>query len=339
MIIIDGSYGEGGGQILRSSLALSLVTGKPFRIDNIRSGRPKPGIMRQHLTCVQAAAEIGNAKVKGDTIGSSSLSFEPHGVKNGQYQFRVGTAGSTMLVLQTILPALLNANEKSEIILEGGTHNPYAPPFDYIDEVFAPVLRRIGAIIEFRLERAGFYPAGGGRCFVNVEPAVKLNRIEIIERGEILTRLARAVVSKLPIVICEKELAFVRSKLGWDEKCTEALEVKNSPGPGNVVTIKMVCENITELFTGFGRRDVMAKDVAEEAVKQAKRYLVSGAAVGEHLADQLIIPMAIAKGGKFTTMPLSRHTVTNIEIVKKFIDMDISIRKLSKNMYEVEINK
>ncbi len=339
MINIDGSFGEGGGQILRSSLALSLVTGKAFRIENIRSGRAKPGLMRQHLTCVHAAAKIGNAAVNGDCIGSQALCFEPAAIKTGSYLFSVGTAGSTMLVLQTILPALLVGEGKSQVVLEGGTHNPFAPPFDFIEKVFVPIMRRMGANVDIKLERAGFYPAGGGRCVVTVEPAKKLNRIELTVRGEIQSRFAKAVVSKLPLVICEKELSLVCSTLGWDRSCTEAKEVGDSHGPGNIVTIEIACGNITELFTGFGRREVSAELVASEAIEQAKRYLASEAASGEHLADQLILPMAMAGGGRFTTLKLSTHATTNIEIVKKFLEVDVEVKKLNKDVYEVDIKK
>ena len=338
-IIIDGSFGEGGGQILRSSLALSLVTGKAFRIENIRSGRAKPGLMRQHLTCVHAAAGIGSAVVKGDGIGSQELYFEPAAITTGSYQFSVGTAGSTMLVLQTILPALLVGGGRSQVVLEGGTHNPFAPPFDFIEKAFVPIIRRMGAVVEVELERAGFYPAGGGRCVVTVEPVEKLNSIELIERGDIRSRSATAMISKLPLVICEKELSLVRSALGWDRSCTNVKDVKDSHGPGNIVTIEIACENITELFTGFGRREACAEFVAGEAIEPAKRYLASEAAVGEHLADQLILPMAMAGGGRFTTLKLSRHATTNIEIVKKFLDVDVRITKLNKDVYEVDIKQ
>src|SRR5262245_2007058 len=160
-ITIDGSAGEGGGQILRTALALSLVTARPFRIERIRAGRPKPGLLRQHLTAVQAAAKVGAARISGAEVGSLELTFEPTGLRGGAYDFAVGTAGSATLVLQTLLPALLRAREPSQLTIEGGTHNPYAPPFDFLARTFLPVLRRMGAAIEARLEAPGFYPAGG----------------------------------------------------------------------------------------------------------------------------------------------------------------------------------
>ena len=337
MIIIDGSFGEGGGQILRTSLALSLVTGKAFTIENIRSGRKKPGLMRQHLTAANAAVQIGNATVKGNHIGSQSLIFEPGKVRPGRYHYAIGSAGSVTLVLQTILPALLVADAKSDLILEGGTHNPFAPPFDFLQKTFLPILEKMGAKVEVNLERPGFYPAGGGKFTVSIEPSVKLKPIELLERGEIISKFAKAVVASLPMIICEKELLVVRSKLNWSEDQTKAEQVKNSRGPGNIITIEIGSENITEVFTGFGQKDVPANRVAFEAIKSAQKYLASDVPVGRYLADQLMIPMAMAGGGKFRTLPLTRHSTTNIEIIKNFLDIEIKVEKIDKDVYEVSI--
>lgn len=340
MITIDGSFGEGGGQILRTSLALSLVTGKYFRIENIRSGRKKPGLMRQHLTCVHAAANIGKARVKGDCIGSESLFFEPTTIRAGSYNFSVGTAGSTTLVLQSVLPALLIAGGKSELTLEGGTHNPFAPPFDFLEKAFLPIIEKMGPKVTVELVRPGFYPAGGGKISVTVEPVKKLSRIDLTERGRICARFAKAVVSNLPLIICERELNTVCKKLKWDRLCTEAREVKNSRGPGNIITLEVASENATELFTGFGQKNVRAEYVAQEAIDQARRYIAAEVPVGRYLADQIMIPMAMAGGGKFRTLPLSRHSMTNINVIKQFLDIDIIVTKINKkDVYEVEIKQ
>src|SRR6185369_8211050 len=174
MIALDGSQGEGGGQILRSALALSLVTGTPFRIDNIRARRARPGLMRQHLTAVEAAAAVGAARTSGAALGSRSLTFAPTTVKAGEHTFSVGTAGSATLVLQTVLPSLLTADRPSSLVLEGGTHNPSSPPFDFLAKAFLPIVAGMGAQVEATLERPGFYPAGGGRFRVTVAPAKAL---------------------------------------------------------------------------------------------------------------------------------------------------------------------
>ena len=206
MIALDGSQGEGGGQILRSALALSLVTGTPFRIDNIRAGRPRPGLMRQHLTAVEAAAAVGAAETSGAGVGSRSLTFAPTTVNPGDYTFSVGTAGSATLVLQTVLPCLLTAPRPSTLVLEGGTHNPSSPPFDFLAKAFLPLVGRMGARVEATLERPGFYPAGGGRFRVTVAPTKALAPLELEQRGALRAQRVRAVVANLPRAIGEREL-------------------------------------------------------------------------------------------------------------------------------------
>ena len=337
MLTIDGSFGEGGGQILRTALALSLVTGKPFRIDNIRAGRKNPGLLRQHLTAVNAATEISHAEVTGAVIGSRELTFAPGSVESGDYAFAVGTAGSTTLVLQTVLPALLIANGGSRLILEGGTHNPFAPPYDFLEEAFLLLVNRMGPTVTTELERPGFYPAGGGRMRVTIEPAGELSRLDLPSRGEVRGRRAKAVVANLPISIAERELKVIARKLSWSSEWMQAESVERSPGPGNVVTISVECEHVTEVFTGFGERGVRSEAVAEKAAQQARRYIGSEAAVGEYLADQLLIPMAMAGGGSFTTLPLSRHATTNIEVIGKFLDVRIECSQLADRLWNVRM--
>ena len=337
MITIDGSFGEGGGQILRTSLALSLVTGKPFCIDRIRAGRKNPGLLRQHLTAVNAAAEISGAEMSGATMGSKELTFAPAAVKPGDYAFAVGTAGSATLVLQTVLPALLTAGGPSNLILEGGTHNPFAPPFDFLARAFLPLVNRMGPTVSAILERPGFYPAGGGKFSVRIETAVDFRRLELNSRGELRVRRARAVVANLPRTVAQRELSLIGTKMSWPGEWLTAEVVDDSRGPGNVVMIEVECEHVTEVFTGFGERGVRAEAVAEQPVQQARRYLASEAAVGEYLADQLIVPMAIARGGSFTTGPLSRHATTNIEVVKKFLDVEITVSALDKRIVRIVV--
>jgi len=336
MVKIDGSYGEGGGQILRTSLALSLVTGKPFSISNIRAGRKKPGLMRQHLTAVNAAAEIGRAAIEGNRIGSQAFTFEPEMIQPGNFHFAVGSAGSCTLVFQTILPALLIAGGSSEITLEGGTHNPFAPPFDFLEKAFLPVIDRIGPKVDAILEKPGFYPAGGGRFKVSVNPA-GLNRINLLERGNIIHKTAQASVANLPVNIANRELKVIREMLDWGSELLNAVNVENSQGPGNILTIEIESENITEVFTGFGEKGVSAEKVAKRAVKSVQEYLASNVPVGRYLADQLLVPMALAGGGKFRTLSPTEHTTTNAEIIKKFIDVDIAINEYDQNRWEIEI--
>src|SRR6266568_1207968 len=252
MMVIDGAHGEGGGQILRTSLALSLVTGTPFRIEHIRAGRPKPGLLHQHLTAVHAAAAVGRAQVTGAAIGSLQLTFIPGRVTPGTYTFTVGTAGSTTLVLQTVLPALLLASEPSTLTLEGGTHNPFAPPFDFLAQVFLPLVNRLGPQVTATLERPGFYPAGGGKCQITIAPTTRLTRLDLRERGEVRAIHARALVAKLPRSIAERELAVLAQQLAWRGDWLHVETVAHARSPGNVVTLAIACEHITEVFTGFG---------------------------------------------------------------------------------------
>ncbi|HZS03854.1 MAG TPA: RNA 3'-terminal phosphate cyclase [Blastocatellia bacterium] len=337
MIVIDGSFGEGGGQVLRTSLALALVTGKPFRIEKIRAGRKNPGLLRQHLTAVKAAAQIGQAEVSGDGIGSQQLAFAPGKVAPGNYAFAVGTAGSATLVLQTVLPALMMASGNSSLVLEGGTHNPFAPPFDFLAKVFLPLVNRMGPQVSAKLERPGFYPAGGGKFSIEIEPAPSLNRIDLLERGEIRVRNARAMIASLPRKIAERELALVKEKMSWNPEWLRVEAVDNSLGPGNIVMIELESEHVTELFTGFGERGVPAEGVADQAVQAARRYLAADVAVGEYLADQLMIPMALAGGGSYTTLPLSRHATTNIEVIRKFLDVGIEVETITNRSLKVTI--
>jgi len=337
MITIDGSQGEGGGQILRSALALSLVTGKPFRIGNIRAGRKKPGLMRQHLTAVNAAVEVGAAQVSGNAIGSRELAFKPTALRSGGYHFAVGTAGSCTLVLQTVLPALIVADGPSEILLEGGTHNPAAPPFDFLAGAFLPILNRMGPTVEAVLERPGFYPAGGGRIRVKVTPSRKLAPLHLLQRGRLLAQTARATVARLPRSIAEREIAVVREKLAWEEDCLSVREVPDSSGPGNVLVISVTSEHVTEIFTGFGELGVSAETVAGRTVKETREYLASGVPVGRHLADQLLLPCALAGGGAFSTLSPTAHTLTNIQVLRLFLDLDVKVEQQDEQGWAVSI--
>jgi RNA 3'-terminal phosphate cyclase (ATP) len=329
-IKIDGSFGEGGGQIIRSSLTFSLITGKPFVIEHIRARRQKPGLMRQHLTAVNAAATISGAEVEGATVGSTRLSFQPGPVKPGEYAFRVGTAGSTTLVFQTILPALMIADGPSQLTLEGGTHNPFAPPFDFLARAFLPLINQLGPKIEAQLVHPGFYPAGGGRWTCRITPSKHFAPLELIERGKIVAHRIRAMVSRLPRHIAERECKTIQEKTGWDPACFTVDEVRDSPGPGNAVMIEVKAEHVTAIFTAFGQIGVKAKDVARKALRAAQDYLATDVPVEGHLADQLIVPLGIGAylgsgGGALRTTALSSHATTNLEILRRFMDLSIEV--------------
>jgi RNA 3'-terminal phosphate cyclase (ATP) len=323
MIRIDGSSGEGGGQILRSSLSLSLATGKAFRIENVRANRERSGLLRQHLTAVLAAAEIGGAQVEGATLGSQSLSFEPGAVKPGNHRFVIGTAGSGTLVLQTILPALMTASGPSQLTIEGGTHNLQAPPFDFLERCFLPAIGKLGPRVALKLERYGFYPAGGGSFSAAIEPCAQLLPVQLIERGEITHRKAVAIVANLPRGIAQREIDTIAKLLNWDAGQLEIMETKQSVGPGNIVLIEIgTSAGVTEVFCGFGRLGTAAERVATEAATEARRYLASNAVAGEHLADQLLLPFALAGSGAFTALKLNRHARTNMEVIASFLPVE-----------------
>ena len=333
---IDGSEGEGGGQILRSALALSLVTGRSVTMTGIRAKQARPGLLRQHLTAVDAACQVGRAQAEGATIGSSQLTFAPGLVQPGEYRFAVGTAGSATLVLQTVLPALVLARGPSRLVLEGGTHNPFAPPFDFLARAFLPVLGRMGAKVEARLERHGFYPAGGGRFTVEVEPVQCLERLDLLERGPVRRVWGRALVANLPESIGTREMRVLRTALALPREATRT-ETVDSYGPGNVVLVVIEADNVTEVMTGFGEKGTSAEMVAETVAREAREYLDAGVPVGRHLADQLLLPMALAGGGSFRTLEPTGHTRTNAEVVSRFLGVRVSETEEADNVWSVEI--
>jgi len=337
MLKLDGSVGEGGGQILRTALALSALTGQPFEIEKIRGKRRKPGLMRQHLTSVRAATAVCQAQLEGDSLGSMTLRFVPGVVKPGEYDFAVGTAGSATLVLQTVLPPLLVASQPSKITIEGGTHNPLAPPVDFLDRSFLPLVRRMGPRVTVSLERWGFYPAGGGRISVEIEPVARLQPFELWEREPMLAKSARAVVANLPRSIAERELQVVHEKLGIGRESLAALELKNVHGQGNVLTIELAMSHHSEIVSAFGEQGVPATAVAAEAVREAQEYLASGLPVGRHLADQLIIPLALSGGGGFRMGPPTPHALTNIDVVRQFLPAAITCAAYEHRKWEVRI--
>jgi len=335
-ITIDGAAGEGGGQVLRTALSMSLVTGCPFAIENIRANRRQPGLKRQHLTAVRAAADVGHAEVEGAELGSRRLAFKPGEVEPGEYEFRVGSAGSATLVLQTVLPPLIGAAGPSHLTLEGGTHNPWAPPLDFLEKAFLPILARMGPQVTVTLGRHGFYPAGGGSFEVEVRPQRPLEPLELAERGRVVGRRVTALVSRLPLSIAEREAKTAGRKLGWPRECLDARQI-DSAGPGNVMMVEIESEQVTEVFTGFGQKGRPAERVAAGAAREARRYLDAGVPVGEHLADQLLIPLALAGEGSFRTVRPSQHTRTNIEVIRRFVDLAVGIEQVGFDAWEVRV--
>ena len=324
MIELDGV--AGGGQLLRTALSLALCTGTAFTMRNIRATRSRPGLLRQHLTAVQAAAAIGNARVHGAELGATSIRFEPGQVAAGDYTFALGTAGSTMLVLQTLLPALWQADGPSRLRLEGGTHNPMAPSADFIAGTFLPVLARMGVHATLSIERPGFYPAGGGAVDVVVEPCASMSHLVLDTRGPLESIEATVLLSALETRIGRRELAVLAQHFDLPEDRQHFRSVRPAIGPGNALMLHVQHANHAETFTGHGERGVPAEVVAERLAKHARTYLdATTACVGEHLADQLLLPMSLAGGGAFTTHLVSDHLRTNATLIQKFVEVDIDV--------------
>ena len=322
MIIIDGAEGEGGGQVVRNACALSLVTGQPFRITDIRGRRSKPGLMRQHVTAIEAACRIGNAGCDGLAVGSSEMTFTPGSVTAGDYHFKVGTAGSTSLVLQTILMPLILADAPSRLTIEGGTHNMMAPPFDFIERCFLPVINRMGPRVEARLIRHGFYPRGGGRIEIVIEPA-PLQRIECVERGALIDCSAAALFTGLPFDVADRELATARNYLPeWPAEAFAVRQLPEDRGPGNVLMLEARFEQATEIVSGFGQLGVPAERLAKQAAGRMAGYLARDAFAGPYLQDQLLLPMALAGGGRFTSVKPSQHSLTAGTIIERFLGLE-----------------
>lgn len=337
---IDGARGEGGGQILRTSLALSMITGKPLRMRRIRAGRAKPGLRRQHLAAVHAAARLCNAHVRGDEVGSTSLEFTPGPIATPHLDIDIGSAGSTTLVVQTILVPAIVANHALTAVVHGGTHNPMAPPFDFLDRVFLPHLRAMGADVTLTLDRHGFATGGAqqashdertkhrGQLTLEIRPHAgpALSPAHIRDAGAVTARRATVLLARLPTHVAERELAIVQDQLGFALADCEVRELRDG-GPANVLMLEVeragthVCR---ELVTAHGEKGLRAEAVADRACRELAAYLAADVPVGAHLADQLLLPLALA-GGSFRSGPLSLHATTNIDTIQRFVDVDIEV--------------
>ena len=318
---IDGSMGEGGGQVLRTALTLSMCLTQPIAVTNIRSGRKKSGLLRQHLAALKAAAEISDAELEGAELGSTEIRFLPGVVKSGSYEFKIGSAGSTTLLAQTIIPALSMLKEQSSVTVHGGTHNGMAPSVEFVELALVPLLKRAGLGMDSDLLRYGFYPNGGGTWKATVEPWTNARFVELIVRGKPVSREAVATISNLQSHIGERELERVAKKLAWTNEELVLKEV-SAPGPGNLLSLRCVYENVTEVFESVGSIGLSAERVAGRAIRDAKQYVQGRHVVGEYLADQLLLPLVLGAGGVFTTGALSSHCRTNMALINQMLGAD-----------------
>ncbi len=329
-IEIDGRMGEGGGQILRSALTLSMLCGKAVEMHHIRGKRPKPGLMRQHLTCVNAAREICQGRIEGAGLGSQQLRFIPGAIKGGDYRFDVGSAGSTTLVFETILLPLLLASDTSTVAFLGGTHNPMAPPLTYIKRSFLPLLRDMGAQVEINTERWGFMPVGGGKWQALIKPS-QWHPIEKLERGDLVHSTLTAYEVGLPNRVAEREVKAYEKQSSIAVNDVRIRQPK-AGSPGNLLAIDLQFENSSICLTELGRPRITSERVAADLRRQVELYLESGTVLDEHLADQMMLPMAMAGGGKFSCGELSQHAETNREVIRMFtgarINLDQGILRL-----------
>lgn len=334
-IQIDGT--EGGGQMLRTALTLAMVTGQPFRMINIRGKRKKPGLMRQHLTCVRAACEVSGGTADGAEIGSTEIVFRAGKLRGGAYDFAIGTAGSTTLLLQTLLPAMLFADGPTILRLAGGTHNPMAPPFDFIDRVYLPTLRTMGVIAEGDLLESGFAPAGGGMIECRVQPCAQLKRLELHDRGQLESLAIKVLIRHLNANIAERMLAAARKELPCDEINMKIEHLAEGPGRGVCCLYEARFQHSSEMAGACGEIGITADRIGIRVGKSMKNFISSGAAVGRHLADQLLLPMALAGGGSFTTGILDDHVITNLSVIEKFLPLKSRVEELDRGLRRVSL--
>jgi RNA 3'-terminal phosphate cyclase (ATP) len=324
-IELDGSFGEGGGQILRTSLALSLLTGKPFHLRNVRANRPRPGLQPQHLQSVLAAAAVSGAQTRGASLGSSDLSFEPGPVAAGTYRFDIGTAGATGLVLHTLyLPLALYGQAPSELTLVGGTHVSTSPSFHFLDATWRRYLELMGLRLSLRLERPGFYPRGGGTVLAFLQPCAGLSGVTLPPRGPV-SATGFSAVAGLDAGIARRQARRATQRLERQGLAVRLREETWQGGPGTVLQVELDTSPAPTSFFALGARGKPAEAVADEVVDQVVRYLQAGPAlVDARSADQLVLPLALAEGpSEYSVAEVTTHLTTNIAVIGRFLEREI----------------
>jgi len=328
-VIIDGRYGEGGGQILRTALTLSALFKVPVHINHIRGNRKKPGLKPQHLTAVNALTTITGARVEGAEVDSRELVFEPGEIRGGDYCFHIGTAGSTGLAIQTMIPVLLFGKTPSQIQITGGTHVPWSPSFHYLEAVFLPALRKMGGEVSLEIDRWGWYPKGGGMVRAFIRNRQGLKAVNLTNRGKLLDLHLLSAVSNLPLRIAERQRdqALIRIEyLGLQP--TVSIENALSPGQGTVLFLTARFEGSVGGFTSLGRKGERAEEVADDACNEFVKFLDSKGVVDIHLADQLVLYMALARGrSTLITERITDHLLTNIWVIEQFLPLTFDVEE------------
>jgi len=335
-VIIDGRHGEGGGQILRTALTLSAIFKVPIHINHIRGNRKRPGLKAQHLTAVNALKTITGARVEGARVDSRELVFEPGEIKGGNYTFLIGTAGSTGLALQTVIPVLLFGNTPSEIQITGGTHVPWSPSFHYLQAVFLPTLKKMGAEVSLEIGRWGWYPKGGGIVRALVRNRRGLKAINLSNRGKLLDLHLLSAVSNLPLSIAERQRDQALKRIEYlGIRPTVAIQTASSAGQGTVLFLTAEFEGSVGGFTSLGRKGKRAEAVADDACNELIKFLDSKGVVDIHLADQLVLYMALATGrSTLITERITDHLLTNIWVIEQFIPLKFHVEETGR----VEVN-
>jgi RNA 3'-terminal phosphate cyclase (ATP) len=326
MLEIDGSHGEGGGQVLRTSLALSLITRRPFHLKNVRARRSKPGLQPQHLMSVQAAATIGQAKLRGATLHSTDLVFEPGETVPGNYHFRIGTAGATGLVLHTVYLPLALLDAPSTVTIEGGTHVRASPCFHFLQTTWAAYMALLGINIKLNMRRPGFYPRGGGLLEARIEGNAGLRGLDLPDLGQVKEASVLSAVAGLPEKIAQRQADRAQDRL---EKLGLQVAVRQEVwqgGPGTMLAVELPTAPVPTLFFGLGERGKPAERVADEAVKVAQSFLDSEPlAVDGHSADQLLMPACVAHlPSQYRVADVTRHLLTNVMVIRSFLDVEMS---------------
>lgn len=336
-ILLDGSEGEAGGQILRTALTLSTLTGRAFELIHIRAGRSKPGLAAQHLAAVRAAAELVEARVEGAELQSQHLVFEPTRAPiAGDRRFEIGTAGSTSLLLHTLLPVLALAGGTSKVVATGGTHVRAAPTFHDLVWGWAPLWKGLGWPIDLHLVRSGFYPRGGGEVEARVHAPGQAAPCDLRRRGNLLEVRVVPLVSGLPGDIAVRMGASARAELRQlgVEAEVEGVALPQGASKGAALTIQAIYEKISVSFGALGEKGQPAEVVAREAVARFKAHHESGMALDEHLGDQILLPLALASAGiqggptpihRYSTASISHHLTTNAGVIRRFLPVDIAV--------------